>query len=47
MHPSLRRFTFLVLAAAFLACCAVGCQTTKGFGKDVEKLGDKIQDKAS
>ena len=37
---------YLLLAAAF-ALAATGCQTTKGFGKDVEHLGDKIQDKAN
>ena len=37
--------TFL-LTAAFVALATTGCQTSKGFGKDVEKLGEKIQDKA-
>jgi predicted small secreted protein len=47
MNPSIKRLALLLLAAAFLAIATVGCQTSKGFGKDVEKLGDKIQDKAS
>jgi len=47
MNSSIKRFALLLLAAAFLAIATVGCQTSKGFGKDVEKLGDKIQDKAS
>jgi predicted small secreted protein len=47
MNSSLRRLALLLLTAAFFALAATGCQTTKGFGKDVEKLGDKIQDKAS
>ncbi len=34
----------LLLAGAALA--AAGCQTSKGFGQDVEKLGEKIQDKS-
>lgn len=37
----------LLLTAAFLTLTTVGCQTSKGFGKDVEKLGDKIQEKSS
>jgi len=45
---SIHRQTLLVLiTAALLALVTAGCQTSKGFGKDVEKLGDKIQDKAS
>lgn len=47
MNFSLKRLALLVLAAATLAFVTAGCQTSKGFGKDVEKLGDKIQDKAS
>lgn len=47
MNSSLRRLALLLLTAAFFALAATGCQTTKGFGKDVEKLGDKIQGKAS
>lgn len=31
---------------AVLLGLATGCQTSKGFGKDVEKLGDKIQEKS-
>ncbi|MGH8719727.1 MAG: entericidin A/B family lipoprotein [Burkholderiales bacterium] len=32
----------ILLALLFVA----GCNTMAGFGKDVEKLGDKIEDKA-
>jgi len=46
MNSFPKRFALLLLAAAFLAIATVGCQTSKGFGKDVEKLGDKIQDKS-
>ena len=46
MKASLRFLTALLLTAAFLALATTGCQTSKGFGKDVEKLGEKIQDKA-
>jgi predicted small secreted protein len=43
------RFTVLalLLTASLLALATTGCQTSKGFGKDVEKLGDKIQEKSS
>ncbi len=33
----------LMLAAGFLL---VGCNTMSGFGKDVSKAGDKIENKA-
>ena len=45
--PSARlTFLRLLLAATLAALAASGCQTSKGFGKDVEKLGDKIQEKS-
>lgn len=47
MNSSLKRFALLLLTAATLAFVTTGCQTSKGFGKDVEKLGDNIQKKAS
>jgi predicted small secreted protein len=43
MKTSLKRFVILLLAVGFMALAGAGCQTTKGFGKDVEKLGEKIQ----
>jgi len=46
MNSSLKQTALLLLAAAFLALATAGCQTSKGFGKDVEKLGDKIQEKS-
>ena len=36
-----------LLAAMLFALITTGCNTSKGFGKDVEKVGEKIQDKAS
>jgi predicted small secreted protein len=39
--------TLLLLTATVIAIATAGCNTSKGFGRDVEKLGDKIQDKAS
>ena len=46
MKSACSRLTLLFLAASLALLSAAGCQTSKGFGKDVEKLGDKIQEKA-
>jgi len=46
MNSSLKRLVLFLLAGAALALVTTGCQTSKGFGKDVEKLGDKIQEKS-
>lgn len=46
MKASFRNLAVALLAAAFLGLINAGCQTSKGFGKDVEKLGEKIQEKA-
>jgi predicted small secreted protein len=43
MSPSHKIIWFVVLASAVLA--ATGCNTAQGFGKDVEKTGEKIQQK--
>jgi predicted small secreted protein len=45
--PSRLKLLSILLTASLVALAATGCQTSKGFGKDVEKLGDKIQDKSS
>jgi len=45
MNSLSKRLALLLLAAVAIAF-ATGCQTSKGFGKDVEKLGDKIQEKS-
>ena len=45
-HP---RYHSLILAAvisAVLVVLTTGCHTAEGFGKDVEKTGEKIQEKA-
>lgn len=47
MNSIQRRIILALLSAALLALVTTGCQTSKGFGQDVEKLGDKIQEKAS
>jgi predicted small secreted protein len=46
MNSTLKRLTLALCTAALLALVTSGCQTSKGFGKDVEKLGDKIQEKS-
>ncbi|MEO5916795.1 MAG: entericidin A/B family lipoprotein [Luteolibacter sp.] len=45
---SLRRFALTAGAALFvIAGASSSCSTAKGFGQDVEKTGDKIQDAAT
>lgn len=46
MNSSLKRLALLLLAAVSIGFATTACQTSKGFGKDVEKLGDKIQEKS-
>jgi predicted small secreted protein len=46
MNPSLKRLALLLLTATVIGLTTTACQTSKGFGKDVEKLGDKIQEKS-
>lgn len=41
------RSILALVAAAFAAIAVSGCNTAQGFGKDVEKAGDKIQEKAA
>jgi entericidin A len=36
----------LALLIILLSLVALGCNTMAGFGRDVEKLGDKIEHKA-
>jgi len=37
----------LLVSALLLAFGSVGCQTSKGFGEDVENLGENIKDVAN
>ena len=39
-----KRIVVLLFATALLAIVGIGCNTAHGFGKDVEKSGEKIQD---
>jgi len=43
MTTQIKRIVVLLFVAAFLAIVNTGCNTAHGFGKDVEKVGDKIQ----
>lgn len=45
MKTSLKPLLLLFLAMSCIALAGTGCQTTKGFGEDVENLGESIQDK--
>ncbi len=46
MKSTAKQLALFLFAAALLVFVTTSCQTSKGFGKDVEKLGEKIQDKA-
>lgn len=39
-----KRFVLLLLFATALVVSATGCNTAHGFGKDMEKAGEKIQE---
>ena len=39
-----KRFVLLLVATALLATVGVSCNTAHGFGKDMERTGEKIQD---
>ncbi|NLW96768.1 entericidin A/B family lipoprotein [Luteimonas wenzhouensis] len=42
----MKRLMALILIALFSAGTLSACNTVKGVGKDVEKVGDKVQDAA-
>ena len=42
----LRRFLAVMMLLGMLGTIA-GCNTMRGFGQDMERSGEKIQDKAS
>ena len=44
--PIMKRSLTLVMLAAF-TFSIVGCNTVKGVGRDVEKVGEKIEDAGS
>ena len=43
MITLIKRIVVLLFVAAVLSLAGLGCNTAHGFGKDVEKAGDKIQ----
>lgn len=44
MNPLTTRIIVLLFVTAILAIASQGCNTAKGFGRDVERTGEKIQD---
>jgi len=43
MKTPLKRITTIILASALVAALSAGCGTVRGFGRDVESVGDGIQ----
>jgi predicted small secreted protein len=43
MNKTIQRFGILSLSLLLLAISSLGCKTAEGFGKDVEKAGEGIQ----
>jgi predicted small secreted protein len=46
MKTSTKRILVLILTSAFFALFGASCSTVRGFGKDVEKTGEHIEDSA-
>lgn len=44
MTTSFKRIIVLLCLTSLLAIVGIGCNTAHGFGKDLEKAGDKIQE---
>lgn len=47
MKTSMLRFCCLLLASAIFSMAATSCNTTRGFGRDVKKVGNRIENAAS
>ena len=43
MTTLIKRLAILLFATALLAIVGLGCNTANGFGKDMEKAGEGIQ----
>jgi predicted small secreted protein len=46
MKTPLNRLAILLLASALVALFGASCATTRGFGRDVETVGEKIEESA-
>ena len=44
MKTSLKRTVMLILASALAVAFSAGCGTVRGFGRDVETVGENIED---
>jgi predicted small secreted protein len=44
MTTYIKRIVVLLSITALLAVVGIGCNTAHGFGKDMERAGEKIQD---
>ncbi len=44
MNTLIKRIVLLLFVGSLLAIVGVGCNTARGFGKDVERTGEKIQE---
>ena len=44
MIPLFKRLVVPLCLTALLALVSLGCRTANGFGQDMEKAGEKIQD---
>ena len=43
----IKRLILVLCAATVIIAAGTGCRTAHGFGEDMEKAGDKIQDKTN
>ncbi len=43
----MKKSILLLLSATLAMALVTGCNTVKGFGKDVKKVGEQIDEKAS
>lgn len=46
MKIPLKRTTILILASALAVLFSAACGTVRGFGRDVETVGENIEDSA-
>jgi predicted small secreted protein len=44
MKTSTKRILVFIISSASFALLSAGCGTVRGFGKDVEKTGEHIED---